>query len=71
MPHKDLERRRAYQRDWQAKHRRACGALVKDDSTSINHQKPWEEYRISRAWWFRLYRWTDAERERWRHREQA
>jgi hypothetical protein len=24
MPHKDLERRRAYQRDWQAKHRRAC-----------------------------------------------
>jgi hypothetical protein len=44
---------------------------VKDDPESIENQRPWEAYQISRALWFAKYRWTPKERMRWRHREQA
>jgi hypothetical protein len=71
MPHKDLERRRAYQRGYQAKRRRERGMMAKDDPTSIKAQRPWEAYQISRALWFAKYRWTPPERKRWRHRERA
>jgi hypothetical protein len=70
MPHKDKERRRAYQREYQAKRRRERG-MAKDDPASIKAQRPWEAYQISRALWFLRHRWTPAERERWRHREEA
>jgi hypothetical protein len=70
MPHKDKERRRAYHREYQIKRRRERGMMAKDDPTSIENQRPWEQYQISRALWFLRHRWTPAERERWRHREQ-
>jgi hypothetical protein len=71
MPHKTLERRRAYQREYQAKRRRERGMMANDDPASIKAQRPWEAYQISRALWFLRHRWTPVERERWRHREQA
>jgi hypothetical protein len=71
MPHKDKERRRAYARDYEAKRRRERGMMVKDDPTSIENQRPWEQYQISRGLWFLRHRWTPVERERWRHRERA
>jgi hypothetical protein len=71
LPHKDPARRRAYHREYQAKLRRERGMMAKDDPTSIENQRPWEQYRVSRAFWFLRYGWTPAERERWWHREQS
>jgi hypothetical protein len=71
MAHKDEQRNRAYQREYQIKRRRERGMKVKDDPESIDNQRPWEAYQIGRALWFAKYRWTPKERARWRHREQA
>jgi hypothetical protein len=60
MPHKDLRRRRAYHREYQAKRRRERGMMAKDDPESIKAQRTWEAYQISRALWFLRYRWTPA-----------
>jgi hypothetical protein len=75
MPFKDPERRRAYarvyERERKARERRARGAMPIDAPDSIKNVQPWREYGLSRVSWYRLFRWTPKERERWKHRERA
>jgi hypothetical protein len=71
MAFRDPEARRRYQRQWAAKRRRARGVPVRDNSDAIERVQPWREHDMSRRYWWRLYRWTPAEKDRWRHRERA
>ena len=68
MPYRDPQVRRAYQKAWDERRRRARGERVRDDPNGIERTKPWRVLGIGRAWWWRTRRWG-AEREKWRHRE--
>jgi hypothetical protein len=71
MPLKDYAARRAYENERRARHRRTAGVPELSPPDSITAVEPWTTLGVCRGWWYKVYRWTPPECERWRHREKA